>query len=292
MANTLCSFMPFPRVVHLFCRDSYEDKHWNLLRVLLFCRRFSRVEAPDEIQLKASSMSSSFIRSSIVRDLASLPNLKSLDFSDCSLNVELADELSQSIPHFASLKELALPAVPRVPVWRAVTKALTDSKTLEKVRFTLSEETDDGWASALNAGLSADTPLSSVGLRICGSMSETALHALEKVCLNKSLTSLSVIVEGDMPDSLAVTLARSLAGQTAVKFLDLSIFGKLSFFCVDLIEQGIVKNNSLTNLVFSLHGEIPDNWQAIVENLNVRLAEKSTVNFAIYPNTTKSQPVK
>ena len=52
-----------------------------------------------------------------------------------------------------------------------------------------------------------------------------------------------------------------------------------------MIEQGIVKNNSLSNLIFSLHGERPDNWQAIVENLNVRLAEKSTVTFEIYPNT-------
>ena len=52
-----------------------------------------------------------------------------------------------------------------------------------------------------------------------------------------------------------------------------------------MIERGIIKNNSLSNLLFCLRGELPDNWQAIVDNLKVRLAEKSTVNFAIYPNT-------
>ena len=88
-----------------------------------------------------------------------------------------------------------------------------------------------------------------------------------------------------MSHSLAVTLSRALAGETAVKSLDLSIFGKLSFCCAYLIERGIVNNNSLSNLVFSVCGERPYNWQAVVENLNGRLAEKSTVNFAITPNT-------
>ena len=146
-------------------------------------------------------------------------------------------------------------------------------------------ERGDGWARALDAGLCADTPLSSVDLTICGPMSETGLQALENLLLNKSLSSVSVIVEGDMSHSLAVTLSRALAGQTALKSLELRVNGKLSFCCANLIERGIVKNNSLSNLVVSLHGELPDNWQAIVENLNVRLTEKSTVTLEIYPNT-------
>ena len=84
-------------------------------------------------------------------------------------------------------------------------------------------------------------------------MSETALQAFEKLLLNKSLFSVSIIVVGDMTDSLALTR--------------------------------IVKNTSLIKLVLSLRGERPENWQAIVENLNVQLAEKSTVTFEIYPNT-------
>ena len=284
MANTLCSFIPFPQVVHLPCDDVFPDENELLLQVLLFCGRFSKVEAPDEICLKGYSH---LLNSSKVRDLASLRNLKCLDFSDDSsqLGVQSAHELFHILPYLASLTELALPDLPEMTDWGIVAKALTTSKTLETVGCFLLGERGAGWARALDAGLCADTPLSSVNLTICGPMSETALQALENLLLNKSLSFVSITVEGDMPDSLAVTLSRCLTGQTAFKSLELRVNGKLSFCCANLIERGIVKNNSLSNLVFSLHGERPDNWQAIVENLNGRLAEKSTVTFKICPNT-------
>ena len=284
MAKTLCSFMPFPRVAHLYCQDDSDDEGCNLVRVLLFCRRFSKEETPDEIHLEASFCSPLFIHSTMMKDLSSLPNLKSLDFSDCDMDVEFARELFQSLPYFASLTELALPDVRKLIDWGIVAEALTTSKTLKTVGCFLLGERGEGWIRALGAGLCADTPLSSVNLRICGPMSETVLQALENLLLNKSLSSLSIIVEGDMPDSLTVTLARCLTGQTAVKSLELRVNGKLSFCGANLIQRGIVQNNSLSNLVFSLHGEFPDNWQEIVENLNERLAEKSTVSFEIYPN--------
>ena len=287
MANTLCSFIPFPRVVDL-PRDYYysDDEDWTMLRVLLFCRRFSEVKTPDEIRLVASS-SPLYIDSSTARDLASLSNLEiqCVDCSDCILPAESACELFQVLPEFASLTKLALPDVPEMTDWGIVAEALTTSKTLEKVGCILLGERGEGWVTALDAGLRADTPLSSVNLTICGPMSETALQALENLLLNKSLSSVSVTVKGDMSHSLAVTLGRCLTGQTSVKSLKLRVNGKLSFCGANLIQRGIVKNNSLSNLVFSLHGERPDNWQAIVENLNVRLTEKSTVNFTIYPNT-------
>ena len=283
MANTLCSVLPFPRVVDL-CDD---DKDCNLLRVLLFCRRFSKVKAPREIHLKASLYAHvSLVNESIKnRDWASLPNLKSLDFSDCYMDVELAHELFQSLQDSASLTELVLPDVPKMTDWRILAEALTTSKTLQAVTSILLGERGEGVVRALDAGLCSDTPLASVDLTICGPMSETALQALENLLLNKSLSSVSITVKGDMSHSLAVTLSRALAGQTAVKSLELCVNGKLSFCCANLIEGGIVKNNSLSNLVFSLRGERPDNWQAIVESLNERLTEKSTVTFAIYPNT-------
>ena len=243
------------------------------------------MEAPDKIRLGAFFSSPPFIDSSTVRDVASLPNVKFLDFFNCVLDVESAHELFHILPDFASLRELSLPDVPDMTDWGIVAEALTTSKTLETVKCVLLGERGEGWAKALDAGLYADTPLSSVDLTICGPMSETALQALENLLLNKSLSSVSVIVKGDMSHSLAVTLSRVLSGQTALKLLDLSIFGKLSFCCANLIEQGIIHNNSLSNLVVSLHGERPDYWQAIVENLSVRLAEKSTVAFKIYPNT-------
>ena len=277
--------MPFPRVVSLFCGRGSLAEDFNLMRVLLFCRKFSEVEAPDEIHVKMLNLSSLFERTSFARDFASLPNLKSLDFSHCNMDVELAHELFQRLPDFAGLTELVLPDVPEINDWEIVAEALTASKTLEKVSCTLLRERGDCWARALGAGLCAETPLSSISLRICGRMGDTALQAFEKLFLNKSLFSVAVIVKGGMSHSLAVTLSKALAGETAVKFLDLSIFGKLSFYCANLIERGIVKNNSLGNLVVSLLGELPDNWQAIVENLNVRLAEKANVTYQISPKT-------
>ena len=283
MANTLCSFIPFPRDVRLLCTCYYSTDEWTMLRVLLFCKRFSKV-LPDEIHLEICFSSFFFSPPIKVADMASLPNVKSLDFSHCDMDIEFAHKLFQILPDFASLTELALPDVPGMTDWGILVEALTTSKSLEKVKCTLLGERGKDWARAIDAGLCAVSPLSSVDLRICGPMSKTALQALENLLLNKSLSSVSVTVDGDMSYSLAVTLSRALAGQTAVKFHDLSVDGKLSLCCANLISQGIVKNNSLSNLVCRLRGEPPDNWQAIVENLKVRLAEKTTTTFEIYPN--------
>ena len=286
MANTLCSFMPFPRVVHLsFSSELKNETESSLLRVLLFCRRFSKVEAPGEIYLNVSRFGGLVFESIKNGDLPSLPNLKSLDFSDYYDGPLSAHQLFNSLPVFASLTELSLPDVPEMTDWGIVTKALTTSKTLERVGCFLLGENGEGWTRALDAGLCADTPLASVSLRICGPMNETALQALENLLLNKSLSSVSIIVEGDMSHSLAVSLSRALTGQTAVKSLELRVKGQLNFCCANLIEWAMVRNNSLSNLVFSIHGEPPDNWQAIAENLNIRLTEKSTVTFELYPNS-------
>ena len=285
MANTLCSFLPFPPVVYTRFFDNYEDEHHNpLFAVLWFCRRFFKVAAPGEIHLTMAFSCPLLSSSFMVGDLGSLPNLKSLDFTDCDMDDELAVELFEVLPDFASLTRLVLPDLPEMTDWGIVAEALTTSKTLETVGCILLGEGSEGLIRAFDAGLCADTLLSSVRLTICGPMSETGLQALEKLLLNKSLTSVSVEVDGDMSYSLAVTLSRALAGQTALKDLNLRIEGKLSFCCANLIERGIVKNNSLSKLVISLDREFPVNWQ-IVENLNVRLSEKSTVILEIYPNT-------
>ena len=285
MADALCSFLPFPPVVYPNFYDEPEGEHSDpLFGVLWFCRRFSKVAAPDEIHLRMASIPPLVDSPIMVRDLPSLPNLKFLDFSDCDMDVELALELFEVLPDFASLTEFVLPDLPEMTDWGIVAEALSTSETLETVRCILLGERGEGLIRALDAGFCADTPLSSVRLTICGPMSETGLQALEKLLLNKSLTSVSVKVDGDMSYSLAVTLSRALEGQTALKDLKLRVKGKLSFCCANLIERGIVRNNSLSKLVVSLDREFPDNWQ-IVENLNVRLTEKSTVTLEIYPNT-------
>ena len=71
----------------------------------------------------------------MVRDLASLPNLKSLDFSDCDMDVESALELFQSTSRFRFFNGLVLPDVPEMTDWGIVAEALTTSKTLERVEM-------------------------------------------------------------------------------------------------------------------------------------------------------------
>ena len=225
------------------------------------------MEAPDEICFGASFFYRSlYCCSSNVKKLLSLSNVKSLHFFGCDMGVELAHRIFQILPDFASLTELALPDFLKMTDWGIVADTLTTCKTLETVGCVFFGERGEGLARALDAGLCADTPLSSINLTICGPMSETALQAFENLLLNKSLSSVSVTVKGDMSHSLAVTLSRALAGETAVKSLNLCIFGKLSFCCGNLVERGIVKNKTLSNLVVSLCGELPDNWRVIVEN--------------------------
>ena len=263
MADALFSFIRFPRVVHLFLfTDDPDDEdlevrcHWNLVEVLRACTGFSKVQTPD-------------VHIDVPRDVL-FRNLKKLQSLPKIKNLEISDECGE-------LQECN--------DWESVAELLKTNETLEKVTLSLWNELGEGWARALDAGLCADTPLSSVGLRIHGSLSETAIKALENLLRNKSLSSLSIHICGDMQDSLAVAIATGLAGQIAVMFLDLCVDGKLSLHGANSIERGILENNSLTKLMVSLRGEVPDNWQAVGRNIHSRVGRETSASFALYPNT-------
>ncbi|XP_068751389.1 uncharacterized protein [Montipora capricornis] len=262
MANALFSFIPFPRVVHLslFIDNPGADLelryHWNPVEVLRACTGFSKVQTPDvHIEIPRVVLFRN------LKKLQSLPKIKTLDISY----------------EFGELQEC--------DDWESVAELLKTSETLEKVTFSLWNESGEGWARALDAGLCADTPLSSVGLRIHGSLSETAMKALKNLLRNKSLSSLSIHICGDMQDSLAVAIVTGLAGQIAVKVVDLCVDGKLSLRGANSIERGIVENNSLTTLMVSLRGEVPENWQAVGRNIHSRIGRERSASFALYPNT-------
>ena len=280
MADVLFSFIPFPWVLQLTfdANDESDDlSDRNVARLLSDCAGFSKLHTPAEVHLRMEMS----LDSTVLRDLASLPNLKSLSLAGEKNSIFRKPEFFQAISNFTSLSELTLPSSVE---WDIAAEYLTTNKTLEKVTFALVDESDEGWAKALDAGLCADTPLSSVGVRIHGSLSPTALQALENLLFNKSLSSLSIYVCGDMQDSLSVVLARCFAGQIAVKVVDLCVNGKLSLFGANFIERGIVENNFLSKLNVSLRGEVPDNWLAVGRNLHSRLGEK-TASFALFPNT-------
>ena len=249
MASTLCSFLPFPRVLHVS-----EDLHEELINVLEACGGFSKVQTPAEVHVAVSRRLQHV--KNIQPVLARVPNVKTVFLPAVSYSIDPAE----------------------------VGEVLRASKTLEKVTFTLSMGRGEGWASALDVGLSANSSLSSVGLRIYGVLNQSALQAVENLLFNKCLSSLSVTICGDVQESLPKVLARGLAGKTAVKFLDLCVNGKLRFDGACSIEEGILRNGSLRNVKVSLNGELPVNWQGVAENLHAKLAKKGVVS-SIYPNT-------
>ena len=249
MANTLCASLPFPRVLHI---HNYHLR--EMISILEVCAGFSKVQTPDEVHVTVAPGLEP--HKNIQRVLAGVPNVKTL--------ILLAER--------------------NVIDRSEVGKVLRASKTLEKVAFTLSAGHGESWVSAVDVGLGADSSLSSVGLRIDGTLNQSALHAVENLLFNKCLSSLSITVRGDLQESLAEVLARGLAGESAVKVLDLCVKGRLSFDGAYSLEKGILRNNSLRNVNLSVQGELPVNWQAVGESLHAKLAEKGVVS-AVYPNT-------
>ena len=248
MAHTLCLFLPFPRVLHI------SECHYEaLINVLEACAGFSEVQTSAEVHVTIPYALE--VKKNVQRVFAAVQNVKTL----------------------------TLPAV-RCSIDRAkISEVLRASKTLEKVTLTLSEGLGDAWASALDVGLGADSSVSSVGLRIDGMLSQSSLQALEILVLDKRLLSLSVTVCGDVNERLVEALSRGLGAKSVVKFLDLCVNGKLSCNGAYSLEKGILGNKSLRNVKFSVNGQLPVNWQHVVENLHTRMAEKGILS-SIYPN--------
>ncbi|XP_067018473.1 uncharacterized protein [Acropora muricata] len=157
---------------------------------------------------------------------------------------------------------------------------------LEDVNKTLGEELTFGLFADAEKNVSTipDLRLSSVRLRICGSLGSSSLQDFENLLLHKWLSSLSITVCGDVQESLVETLARGLAGESAVKFLDLCVNGNFSSRGASLLRQGILRNRSLKGIKVSVNGEPPENWLAVAKNLRAQIAENAIVSV-IYPNT-------
>ncbi|XP_067019573.1 protein NLRC3-like isoform X2 [Acropora muricata] len=237
MAKTLCSFLPFPRLLPL-----WKDEHYDgICYVLKECAEF-----PEELTVAEVHVSQDFRFPGCGHYLLKLPGLKSLI-------------LHQSIHYEHGFEDL-------------------NKTLLEKLTFALFADTESKVSKVPDFGVS------SVRLRICGSLGSFLLQEVENLLLHKCLCSLSITVCGDVQESLLEALARGLAGESAVKFLDLCINGNFSFRGASLLKQGILRNRSLTNIKVSVNGEPPENWQAVSKSLRAQFAEKANVSES-YPNT-------
>ena len=287
MAATLCSFIPFPLEISIYPDDD-EDDHLNcryFVNVLKACQNFSTLQQPVKLTVASSDRLDENEMATVADLLISCSHVTTLSFSNPELTTKEANVLVHGLAANPSLLEFILTVSNDIPHDAAaiIGKGLAASKTLRTVTFALSEEWREAWVAALEEGLSAVTPLTSVVLKIYGPMSETAIEALEKLFTNKSLTSLSLIICGDMQDSLAAAVCKGLGGPTFLNSFDLRVNGNLSISGASLLERGLIKNRSLNCFRAFVYGQDPENWHTVLKNL--RFSKKAPVVLEFHPDT-------
>ena len=285
MATTLCGVMPFPEEVLLI---DCPDPGFSFAEVLIACESFLNLQTPVQLEADFDGISDGK-RDIVIRCIESLSKLESvsLKFTDDTLISEEADHLRKWLCLSKSLSEFTFKSLFRdinYDVLVLLCNGLASCKTLRKVKFSISGENSAEYIEAVETELSPDTPLTSaVVLEIYGSMSFSAIQALHKLLSNKSLKSLSLDIFGDVKDLLAGAISAALARQTVLKSIYLCLGGKLSSAGASSLKKGLLKNRSLNYFKVVVHGELPDNWQSVVETLYS--TKKSPVSCVIHPNT-------
>ena len=277
MAETLCSYIPFPAHVTI----DLDCDAGSMLHVLGACQTFTNVKKPVQITVQDSYVDDSNYPIVAVYIQFCL-QLQTLTIFTPAITLGLANALHHGLSGNTTLSEFTLRG--GIPCDAAVVigESLAACKALSKVTFCLDRVWGETWASAIEPALSADTPLTSVDLHVRGSLNDTAAHGLEKLLSNKALASFHLNVFGDIHEREAAAISRGIASQTAVKSLDLSVNGSLSLPCANALESSLLENRSLNDLVLNARGEIPDNWYSVVENL--RLMKKGSVNCTFHPD--------
>ena len=284
MATSLCGVMPFPEEVFL----SQDDEiGFPFAEVLIACKSFSNLQTP--VQLEASLDIDEKEDDVVIRCIESLSKLTSVSLK--SFNTPLksreADHLRKWLSVSKSLVEFTFKSPFSIingdePV--LLCNGLASCKTLTKIKFSVCGDISEAYINGIETGLSPDTPLSSaVILEIYGSMRFSAIQALHKLLANKSLISLSLQIFGDVQDLLAGAVSEALAKQTVLKSIDLRLVGKLSSASASSLKQGLLKNSSLNYIKVVVCGELPHNWQSVVETLCS--TKKYPISCAFYPNT-------
>ena len=283
IAVTLCSIIPLPEEVFLLYKDVYP-----FARFLIACKSFSNLQSPVKLTAAVRGIdieNDDFVFHCIecISKLTTVRLELPGTFRQGSPN---KDRLYNWLSASKSLSELTLNSLwnDSEDVPRLLCNGLASCQSLTKVKFTLSGENSGAYFNAVDIGLSADNPLSSaIVLEIYGSMSHTAIQALQKLLTNKSLISLSLHVCGDVRDLLVAAVSNALAKQTSLKSIDLRLGGKLSSSGVNILQEGLLENTSLNYFEVVVLGEVPDNWQSVMETLYS--TKKSLVTYVFCPNT-------
>ena len=281
MATTLCSYIPFPQQVNI------ELPHTkSIFQVLKACTSFRNLPQP----VKLTVVPKRFLRDfdSVAEYIQSCSQIQSLSVFIPMVTSNLANALRNGLFGNATLTELTLQIFDSISCDAAfvIGELLAGCIALNKVTFHLDRVWGETWASAIEPALSADIRLKSVDLNVRGSLSDTAVPGLGKLLSNKALATFSLNIFGDMQEWEVASISRGIAQQTAVKSLDISVNGKLSLSCANVLQSGLLENRSLNDLVLNVRGEIPDNWQSVVENL--RSVKKGSVICTFHPDPGSS----
>ena len=286
MAETLCSFIPFPQNLEInFGLDSMPDDGKCLFHVLKACKSFPNLQKPTEVTVVAVDTYFARCRFDIVLDVIEFsPQLERLNIVTEKMTLSLADLLLKGLSMSSRLSEVSLEVIGSIPCDTAfvIGKGLAASKSLKQVTFALGVARDDAWASTIESGLSADTPLTSLCLEVRGLLTDTAIRALGKLSSNNALTSFSLEIFGDMQDLVAAVIGSSIAQQTTLKSLHLNVKGNLSHSGANALEKSLQENRSVNDLKVSICGEIPHNWHSMVEKL--LSVKKESVNCVFHPD--------
>ena len=283
MAETLCSYIPFPTHVEIDLSHNAD----NIYHVLEACKTFANVQKPVQVTV-FESIEGLLRHESVAESIQSCSQLQTLSIFIPAMEPDLAKALHNGLSGNMTLSEFALQVSDSIHYDAAVAigESLAVRKALSKVTLQLDKVWGENWTSAIEPALSADTPLKSVDLQVRGSLSDTAVYGLGKLLSNKALSSFSLDIFGDMQEREAAAISRGITGQTAVKSLDLSVNGKLSLSCANVLQNSLLENRSLNDLVLNVRGEIPDNWQSVVENL--RSVKKGSVSCTFHPDPGSS----
>ena len=284
MAVTLCSYIPFPRQVDI---NLSNNRMGMMFCVLEACKRFRNLQRPVKLTFRAE-WPNAFHYYSIAWHIKGCPKTQKLSLFTPTVTLDLAKALRDGLFGNTTLAEFTLQISDGIPYNSAVLigELLAARRSLRKVTFQLDRVWDENWASAIELALSADTPLKSVDLQVRGSLNDTAVHGLGKLLSNEALASFSLNISGDVLEFVALVISRGIRQQTALKAFAFSVDGNLSLSSVTALQNSLLENGSLSDLVLTLRGEIPDNWQSAVEKL--RSVKKGSLNCAFDPDPGSS----
>ena len=284
MAETLCSYVPFPPHVMI---ELGNDKNDYVHHVLEACKTFANVQKPVQLTV-CDSNQKIFSYETVAEFIQSFSQLQTLSIFTPAMTSALANALHKGLSGNTTLSDFTLQVSDSIPYDAAVSigESLASRKALRKVMFQLDRVWGQTLASSIEAALSGDALSRSVDLNIHGSLSDAAVHSLGKLLADKALTSFSLNISGDVQELVAAVISKGIAQQSVLKSLAFGVDGNLSLSGANVLQTSLLENRSLSDLVLTLRGEIPDIWQSVVENL--RLVKKGSVNCTFYPDPGSS----